>query len=84
MGRTRRTRRAGAQDADDDGIKKAYRKLSMIWHPDKMNEAALTEHDMTAEQAEAKFIEISKAHDGPPRPPPPTAPRLRQRVARQC
>ena len=40
---------------DEKGIKKAYRKLAMKWHPDK-------NPDNTT-QAEAKFKEISLAYD---------------------
>lgn len=41
-----------AEDATDKEIKKAFKKLSLIYHPDKTKEA----------DAETKFIEISKAY----------------------
>lgn len=39
--------------ADEDEIKKAYRKLSLIWHPDKN----------PSEEAAEKYITISKAYN---------------------
>lgn len=39
--------------ADNSEIKKAYRRLSRIWHPDKNDEA----------DANAKFIMIGKAYE---------------------
>jgi len=39
--------------ADAAGIKKAYRKLSLVWHPDKNPDNPL---------AQAKFIQITKAY----------------------
>jgi len=44
-----------ARDADDNGLKKAYRKAAMKWHPDKNPD--------NREEAEAKFKEISEAYD---------------------
>lgn len=41
-------------DASEDDIKKAYKKLSLQWHPDK--------NPTNREEAELKFIEISKAY----------------------
>lgn len=41
--------------ANDDTIKKAYRRLAMKWHPDKNPE--------NQEQAETKFKEISAAYE---------------------
>jgi hypothetical protein len=40
--------------ANDDDLKKAYRKLAMRWHPDK---------NPTNKEAEAKFKQISEAYD---------------------
>ena len=39
--------------ADDDEIKKAYRKLALLYHPDRNN---------GDKEAEEKFKEISEAH----------------------
>lgn len=44
---------AEEERATDRDIKKAYRKLSMVWHPDKNKE----------EGAEEKFIEIANAYE---------------------
>ncbi|KAI3726910.1 hypothetical protein L1987_66717 [Smallanthus sonchifolius] len=44
------------RNASDDDLKKAYRRLAMIWHPDKNLNANKTE-------AEAKFKQISEAYD---------------------
>ena len=43
-----------AKDADADGLKKAYRKLAMKFHPDRNQGNAAAEH---------KFKEISEAYD---------------------
>src|SRR5688572_10228131 len=42
-----------ARDADEDAIKKAFRKLAMKYHPDKSPGKA----------SEAKFKEINQAHE---------------------
>eukprot|EP00050_Salpingoeca_kvevrii_P017845 m.68739 g.68739 ORF g.68739 m.68739 type:complete len:306 (+) comp7762_c0_seq3:130-1047(+) len=44
-----------SKDADDNAIKKAYRKMAMKWHPDKNPD--------NKEQAEAKFKDISEAYE---------------------
>jgi DnaJ-class molecular chaperone len=36
--------------------------LSLKWHPDKVNNKTLTEFNITAAEAEARFIDISKAY----------------------
>lgn len=43
------------RSANDDELKKAYRKLAMKWHPDK--------NPNNKKQAEAKFKQISEAYD---------------------
>ncbi|HEY7329363.1 MAG TPA: molecular chaperone DnaJ [Gemmataceae bacterium] len=45
---------AVARDADDDTLKKAYRKLAMQYHPDR---------NVGDAEAEAKFKEASEAYD---------------------
>ena len=40
------------KDASDDDIKKAFRKLSIKWHPDR---------NQGSKEAEAKFKEIAEA-----------------------
>ena len=42
-----------AKDADEDAIKKAFRKLAMQYHPDKN----------PGKSSEAKFKEINQAHE---------------------
>ncbi|XP_074381151.1 uncharacterized protein LOC141722643 isoform X2 [Apium graveolens] len=44
------------RNASEEELKKAYKKLAMIWHPDKNNTGNKTE-------AEAKFKQISQAYD---------------------
>ncbi|CAH9092482.1 unnamed protein product [Cuscuta europaea] len=44
------------RNASDDDLRKAYRRLAMIWHPDKNPGAKKHE-------AEAKFKQISEAYD---------------------
>lgn len=43
------------KNANDDDLKKAYRKLAMKWHPDKNRN--------NKEEAEAKFKQVSEAYD---------------------
>ena len=43
-----------ARDADEDALKKAYRKLAMKWHPDR---------NRGDKEAEAKFKELNEAYD---------------------
>ena len=43
------------RDADEDGIKKAYRTLAIQFHPDKNPD--------NKENAEKKFKEISEAYE---------------------
>lgn len=47
------------KNATDDEIKKAYRKMSIKWHPDKH----MTESDEKRKEAEEKFKEISEAYE---------------------
>lgn len=42
--------------ASDAEIRKAYRKMAVLWHPDKHN-------DDTREEAEKKYIEIAEAYE---------------------
>ncbi|KAK6123278.1 hypothetical protein DH2020_042974 [Rehmannia glutinosa] len=42
------------RNASDEDLKKAYRRLAMIWHPDK---------NTNKQEAEAKFKQISEAYD---------------------
>ncbi|KAL9439331.1 hypothetical protein AB3S75_024900 [Citrus x aurantiifolia] len=44
------------RNANEDDLKKAYKRLAMIWHPDKNPSHKRTE-------AEAKFKQISEAYD---------------------
>ena len=46
------------KDATDEQIKKAYRKLSLKWHPDKW----AVKPESEKKQAEEKFKEISRAY----------------------
>lgn len=43
------------KDADDDQIKKAYRKMALKWHPDRNAD--------NVEQASKKFKEIAEAYE---------------------
>ncbi|GFP97667.1 Dnaj homolog subfamily b member 13 [Phtheirospermum japonicum] len=42
------------RNASDEDLKKAYRRLAMIWHPDK---------NVNKQESEAKFKQISEAYD---------------------
>ena len=44
------------RDADEEAIKRAYRKLAMKWHPDRAKEA-------DRERSEAEFKRISEAYE---------------------
>lgn len=44
------------RNASDEDLKKAYRRLALIWHPDK-------NHTSNKQEAEAKFKSISEAYD---------------------
>nr|XP_043617556.1 dnaJ homolog subfamily B member 1-like [Erigeron canadensis] len=44
------------RNATDEDLKKAYRRLAMIWHPDK-------NHNSNKTEAESKFKQISEAYD---------------------
>jgi len=48
-----------ARDAPQDGIKKAYRKLALEWHPDRHQGGSPEQ----AEQAEQTFKRISEAYE---------------------
>ncbi|KAJ1421747.1 DnaJ domain containing protein [Sesbania bispinosa] len=43
------------RNASDEDLKKAYKRLAMIWHPDK--------NPVNKSEAEAKFKRISEAYD---------------------
>lgn len=43
------------RNASEDDLKKAYKRLAMIWHPDK--------NPINKREAEAKFKQISEAYD---------------------
>ena len=48
-----------AKDADDDQLKKAYRKLALKYHPDRHSSKTEKEKEAATE----KFKEISEAYD---------------------
>jgi DnaJ like chaperone protein len=48
-----------AQNADEDEVKKAYRKMAMRFHPDRLQ--GLNENERKA--AEEKFLRVKKAYD---------------------
>lgn len=48
-----------APDADDDALKRAFRKSALKWHPDRYSGASESER----EAAEKKFAEINNAYD---------------------
>ena len=43
------------RNANDDQLKKAYRKMAVKWHPDKNQD--------NTEKAEAMFKEVGEAYD---------------------
>ena len=43
------------RNANDDDLKKAYRRLAMKWHPDK--------NPNSKKEAETKFKQISEAYE---------------------
>ncbi len=43
------------QNASEEDLKKAYKRLAMKWHPDK--------NPVSKREAEAKFKQISEAYD---------------------
>ncbi|KAL2344507.1 hypothetical protein Fmac_005792 [Flemingia macrophylla] len=45
--------------ATDEELKRAYKRLAMKWHPDKSHR----QHQVTKEEAEAKFKQVSEAYD---------------------
>ena len=42
-----------ARDADGDAVRKAYRRLALVWHPDKCREPG----------ADERFKEIQQAYE---------------------
>ena len=48
------------RDASDADIKKAYRRLALKFHPDKVRDMG----EAYAKQAEARFLEVQEAYEG--------------------
>lgn len=48
-----------AKDASDEDIKRAYRSLAQVWHPDKQS----TADDTVREKAQEVFAKIQEAHE---------------------
>ena len=51
-----------ARDADDETIKKAYKKLAMKWHPDRVKQGA-GDLEKRKKEAEEKFQEVAEAFE---------------------
>eukprot|EP01046_Picozoa_sp_COSAG06_P057920 COSAG06_NODE_11457_length_1505_cov_66.907539_2_plen_63_part_01 len=61
-----------AKDATGGEIRKAYRKLSMIWHPDKNQGGGDKKEEATAKFASISVAYVARAtHLLSPLPPPP-------------
>jgi hypothetical protein len=66
-----------AKDATGGEIRKAYRKLSMIWHPDKNQGGGDKKEEATAKFASISVAYVARAtHLLSPLPPPPARPPL--------
>lgn len=46
-------------NANDEELKRAYKRLAMKWHPDKNHQ----QHHVSKDEAEAKFKQVSEAYD---------------------